>query len=123
MLISTAAVALALAASADQPKKNPVRYANSTAYCLQGTMADGSYVRSGSVAMNILPLGTRITTSKPQFGLRRFIVRDRIGHGTELDFWTPSCGSAISFGRRTVRYRVGWHKFKSERTRAVWKQG
>ena len=30
----------------------------STAYCLQGTMADGTWVRSGSVAHNGYPLGT-----------------------------------------------------------------
>lgn len=83
------------------------RTASSTAYCLRGTMADGSTVRAGSVAMNRHPLGTRIRLVGTTFnGRRRFTVRDRIGHGSELDFWTASCSTAIRWGRRTVRYRL-----------------
>lgn len=80
----------------------------STAYCLSGTMADGSGVRWGSVAHNGYAFGTRITVSPPFYGRRRFTVRDRIGWGTELDFWVPSCAAALSWGRRYVRVRVGW---------------
>jgi 3D (Asp-Asp-Asp) domain-containing protein len=80
----------------------------STAFCLSGTMADGTGVRAGSVAHNGYPLGTRITVSPPFYGRRRFTVRDRIGWGTSLDFWTPSCGTALAWGRRVVRVRRGW---------------
>lgn len=80
----------------------------STAYCLTGTMADGSYTREASVAHNGFPLGTRITVSPPFQGRRRFIVRDRIGWGTQLDFWTPRCATAFAWGRRTVYVRRGW---------------
>lgn len=80
----------------------------STAYCLGGTMADGSSVRAGSIAHNGYPLGTRVTVSPPFYGRRRFTVRDRIGWGTDLDFWTPSCGAAIAYGRRVIRVRRGW---------------
>ncbi len=70
-------------------------------------MADGSYVRAGSVASNRHPLGTRIRLVGVTFnGRRRFVVRDRIGHGSQLDIWTPSCAAAIGWGRRTVRYVV-----------------
>jgi 3D (Asp-Asp-Asp) domain-containing protein len=80
----------------------------STAYCLTGTMADGSYTREASIAHNGFPLGTRVTVSPPFRGRRRFVVRDRIGWGTDLDFWAPSCGSAIQYGRRVIRVRRGW---------------
>lgn len=83
----------------------------STAYCLGGTMADGTPVRAGSVANNFLPLGTRVTVTASPTQRRRFVVRDRIGWGTQLDFWTPSCTRARAWGRRTVRLHVGWpHK-------------
>lgn len=80
----------------------------STAYCLRGTMADGSRTRRRSVAMNSLPLGTRIRLVGQSFhnGLRIFVVRDRIGWGTQLDFWSPTCAAARMWGRRTVHFRV-----------------
>lgn len=85
--------------------------ANSTAYspCSAGSiMADGTHVRSGSVASNRHPLGTRIQLvgAPTFFGRRDFTVRDRIGWGSDLDFWTPSCSGALAWGRRTVRYRL-----------------
>lgn len=84
-----------------------VRYARSTSYCLRGRMADGSFTRHGSVAMNSLPLGTRIRLVGVKFdGRRSFVVRDRIGWGSELDFWAPSCRMSLWWGRRTVKFRV-----------------
>lgn len=88
----------------------------STAYCLSGTMADGSGVRAGSVAHNGYPLGTRIAVSPPFYGRRRFVVRDRIGWGTELDFWISSCAAARSWGRRSVRVRRGWPVYRIRRS-------
>jgi 3D (Asp-Asp-Asp) domain-containing protein len=87
----------------------------STGYCLHGTMADGSFTRAGSVAHNGYRLGTRLTIWPSPTGQRRFVVRDRIGWGTELDFWVPSCSTAISWGRRAVHVRVGWRKRESNR--------
>jgi len=84
--------------------------AGSTGYCLNGTMADGTWTRPGSVAHNGYPLGTRLTIAPSPTGRRRFVVRDRIGWGTELDFWVSSCARAIAWGRRTVKVRVGWPK-------------
>ncbi len=81
--------------------------ANSTSYCLSGTMADGTQVRDRSVAMNSLPLGSKIKLTKNSFfGRRIFYVRDRIGHGSQLDFWSPSCSRSRKWGRRNVRYIV-----------------
>jgi 3D (Asp-Asp-Asp) domain-containing protein len=85
----------------------------STAYCLHGTMADGSSTRAGSVAHNGYRLGTHLTITPSPTGRRRFVVRDRIGWGTQLDFWTSSCGEAIAWGRRTVRVRVGWRRHRA----------
>lgn len=81
---------------------------SSTSYCLHGTMADGSWTRHGSVASNVYPLGARITVRPPFFGRRHFTVRDRIGWGSQLDFWSPSCRVARLWGRRTVHVRRGW---------------
>lgn len=81
--------------------------ANSTCYALRGTMADGSYTRHRSVAMNNLPLGSKIRlTGRSFYGYRIFYVRDRIGWGSELDFWSASNSTCTSWGRRTVTYRV-----------------
>jgi 3D (Asp-Asp-Asp) domain-containing protein len=87
-------------------RRHPLRFANATAYCLRGRMANGEPVHWGAVAMNALPLGTRIRVERPIAGRRRFTVKDRIGYGTELDVWRSSCAAAIGFGRRTVAYRV-----------------
>lgn len=79
----------------------------STSYCLKGRMADGTYTRARSVANNFLPLGSIIRTSRPgPGGYRIYVVRDRIGHGSALDFWTPTCRQAFSWGRRTVKFIV-----------------
>jgi hypothetical protein len=56
--------------------------AQSTAYCQPGRMADGTYVRAGSVAMNTLPLGSRIRLGDATFP--NLPVRDRIGAHSQL---------------------------------------
>lgn len=85
-----------------------------TSYCLQGRMADGTWVRPRSVAHNFLVPGTRIRLVGRPFvnGMRRFVVRDtgsalRDGH---LDIWTASCSTAIQWGRRSVTFKIGWGK-------------
>lgn len=88
----------------------------STAYCLHGTMADGSYTRAGSIAHNGYPLGTRVTVWPSPTGARHFVVRDRIGWGTQLDFWLPSCSAALAWGRRVVHVRLGWRNACSWQT-------
>lgn len=84
---------------------------SATAYspCSAGEyMADGTHVRFGSVAMNTLALGTRITLRPGMYGRHRFTVRDRYGSGTQLDIWTPSCSDASHYGHQPQRVRVGW---------------
>lgn len=78
-------------------------YVQSTAYCDRGTMANGMYTTLGSVAMNGVRFGTRIRVNRSPTGLKMHVVRDRIGWGSQLDFWVPSCAAARVWGRRTVR--------------------
>lgn len=88
----------------------PPYYVSATQYspCSAGQiMADGTRVRQGSVAANNYPLGQKLTING-----KRYVVRDRIGHGSVLDIWTPSCSGAIAWGRRVVKVRVGWWQKK-----------
>jgi 3D (Asp-Asp-Asp) domain-containing protein len=92
--------------------------AAATAYspCSSGTvMADGTHTRRGSLAHNGYPLGTRVWVQPAVFGRHRYTVRDRIGWGSDADFWTPSCSGAIGFGRRAVRITVGWRGWEQRR--------
>jgi 3D (Asp-Asp-Asp) domain-containing protein len=82
----------------------------STAYCLTGTMSDGSYTRPGSVASNDYPLGTHLIVSNSPTKRKHWIVRDHIGWGTQLDFWVPTCWQARQWGRRAVHIKVHIHK-------------
>jgi hypothetical protein len=81
---------------------------DATSYCLHGVMADGTPTRPGAVAHNGYPLGTRIQVWPPVFGLTRWVVRDRIGWGTSIDFWAPSCALSRAFGRQRIRVALGW---------------
>lgn len=110
-MIATMLAALSMAASAQAerlgPKQGPM---SSTAYCLSGIMANGRGVHLGAVASNRHPLGTLLKTYRRIWvegrHKRYFRVEDRIGYGTALDLWMPSCGSAINYGRRSISYRV-----------------
>lgn len=107
MIVALVALAAFMGWVSAAPATSPVLRAHSTSYCLTGIMANGQRVRAGSVAMNRHPLGTRIRLVGQTFGGRRyFVVRDRIGWGSELDFWSPSCAASFAWGRRAVRYRV-----------------
>lgn len=70
-----------------------------TMYCPTGnTTASGKYPRRGMVATiaRSIPFGTRVSIE----GLGEFVVEDRIGHGSEFDIFSPSCGEARRFGRQ-----------------------
>ena len=113
-LIWTILLCLCLAVQPAQAKKKYTWHTtqNSTAYCLQGDLAmqkkgGGAYrAHKGIVASNSMPLGTRIRLTKPVFGRYIWVVRDRIGWGTDLDFWTPSCSQALKYGRRPAKWRI-----------------
>ena len=93
----------------------PAGMVDSTSYCLRGRMADGTHTRHWSAAHNGLALGTRIWIDPAVRGRHRWTVRDRIGWGTQLDLWAPSCAQAVAYGRRSVRLRVGWPRLRYSR--------
>ena len=115
MLVAIAAVLLCAGAAASAAT---VHKANSTAYCDRGDTAQqrpggGAYQTGpGIAASNRHRLGTKIYVlgKGGPGGRHRWRIRDRIGWGSELDFWVPSCPYAENvWGRRDVRYRIGWH--------------
>lgn len=84
------------------------RLLSSTAYCLTGNMASGRPTYQGAVAANYWPLGTVLDVSDSPYGPGRFVVEDRYGSGTELDFAMPGdCAGANAWGRRTVTVTEG----------------
>ena len=96
---------LAVVVAAAMPATAHADGTNSTSYCLHGRMADGTQTRWGSAAMNGVRLGAHIRlTGRSFFGQRRFTIRDRIGWGTRLDLWHPSCSAARAWGRRWVSF-------------------
>jgi 3D (Asp-Asp-Asp) domain-containing protein len=77
-------------------------------------MAHGDYTYHGAVAHNFLPPNAKVTLKgsniRSFFGRRRFRVEDtgpalRDGH---FDIWASTCGKAIQWGKRPVRFRIGW---------------
>lgn len=76
---------------------------SSTAYTSTGNnMASGEKPYEGAVACNLVPLGTKIYIE----GYGYFVVKDRIGHGSQLDIFMDTYEEAIQFGRRTVKVYV-----------------
>jgi 3D (Asp-Asp-Asp) domain-containing protein len=100
-------LATAAAAMAFTPATADATDLSSTAYCDSGRMADGTQTRPGSVASNLYRLGTRLRVSRSPYGRGQvFVVRDRVGWGSSLDFYVASCSRARYWGRRTVHVHI-----------------
>jgi len=92
------------------------RTVSSTAYCSPQPTAAGPAARFGWVAENSLPLRSVIRLTNPRHGIFdrqtrryriRFLVMDRIGSGSSLDFFIPwGSESHCAWGRRTVSFVV-----------------
>ncbi len=83
--------------------------ATSYSACSSGSItATGIRPYFGIVASNTIPLGSTIELVHPRSigGRRFFSVQDTGGPGFLTDFYAPSCGWAIQFGRRTVTVRT-----------------
>lgn len=80
---------------------------SSTSYCTAGTMADGQQTYLGAVAGNIWPLGTVLTVLSGSHAGEQVTVADRIGWGSELDFFTWSCHAAVEYGREQIEVQAG----------------
>lgn len=76
---------------------------SSTSYCQSGTTSSGVHTYVGEVAGNIWPLGTRLYIVSGEHAGETVTVLDRIGYGSQLDFYTPSCHDAIVYGREQIR--------------------
>lgn len=63
-------------------------------------MASGEKVHRGAVAMNGVPFGSRwLVLETGQI----YVVKDRIGHGSEFDVAMPGdCEAARRYGRRII---------------------
>lgn len=91
-------------ASRSRPRTPTDVLLSSTAYCLTGTMADGTRVDAYPpftvAAGNRWALGTRLRVV--ELGIT-VTIRDRIGYGSDLDFAIPGdCHRAEAYGRRAV---------------------
>lgn len=69
-----------------------------TAYCYTGSRtASGVWPEPGQVAtLTAIPFGTRLRLAH----LGTYTVTDRIGWGSDIDVYFPSCADARQFGRR-----------------------
>ncbi len=69
--------------------------------------ASGSYVRSGVVAANFLPFGTKIKLPEI-FGDKIFTVEDRMheDYNDRVDIWFPSKTEAIKFGSKISEIEI-----------------
>lgn len=87
-----------------RPLGHPVGHIHQTvtAYCYPGTTASGQHTHPGIAASNRFRFGQRLFV--PGWGY--VTVEDRIGHGTQLDLFTPSCRSARAWGRRHLTVTV-----------------
>jgi 3D (Asp-Asp-Asp) domain-containing protein len=76
---------------------------HSTAYCLEGRMANGQRAHDGAAAMNGVPLGARFRVKTGPLRGEVLTVKDRVGNGSEFDVAMPDdCSAAYRYGRRTV---------------------
>ena len=78
----------------------------STAYCLEGRMANGQPTYEGAAAMNGVPLGTKFRIKTGPLQGEVVVVKDRIGSGSEFDVAMPDdCSGAYRYGRRVVNIK------------------
>ena len=76
---------------------------SSTAYTYTGhNMANGEKPYEGAVACNLVPIGTKLYIE----GYGYFVVKDRIGHSSQLDIFMDTYDECIQYGRRTVKVYI-----------------
>ncbi len=78
----------------------------SSAYCLRGITASGSYVRHGTIAVDprVIPMGSRIFV--PGYGWGVAADTGGMIKGNVIDIWLPTARQCYDWGVRRVRIRV-----------------
>ena len=79
---------------------------SSTSYCQSGTMASGLQTYIGAAAGNMWPLGTRLLVLSGAHRGTTVAIEDRIGWGSQLDFFSWSCADAWKYGREQIEVEV-----------------
>lgn len=76
---------------------------SSTAYCINGTMANGERTHDGAAAKNGVPFGTQYRVTSGSRAGKVVTIKDRSRPGaTGLDIWMSSCSEARRYGRQSV---------------------
>ena len=88
-------------------QENGVYQVVSTAYCLNGRMANGEAVHDGAAALRGVPLGTSVSILDGPNAGTVLVVKDRPKRRGLLDIWMDDCGAARSYGRGRITIQVG----------------
>ena len=96
----------AISISIPTPKPITTLSVDSTSYCQGGTMADGEQTYIGAAAGNLWRFGTRIKILSGRLAGTIVTISDRIGWGSQLDIFNPSCAWAIQYGRERIEVQI-----------------
>ena len=69
-------------------------------------MADGEQTYIGAAAGNLWRFGTRIKILSGRLAGTIVTISDRIGWGSQLDIFNPSCAWAIQYGRERIEVQI-----------------
>ena len=106
-MVAALAMATGLSAPFDPPAPPPspaaaVLTLDSTSYCQAGIMADGQETYWGAAAGNEWPFGTRLRILTGRLAGTVVTIADRIGWGSQLDVFSPSCAWSWAYGREAI---------------------
>lgn len=110
-VVAALAMATGLSAPFDPPAPPPppaaaVLTLDSTSYCQAGIMADGQETYWGAAAGNEWPFGTRMRILTGRLAGTVVTIADRIGWGSQLDIFSPSCAWSWWYGRERVSVEI-----------------
>ena len=84
-----------------------IYWVSSTAYEWTGDrMASGEWPYYGAAACNFLPIGTRVLVLDGSKAGGVFVVKDRIGRGSDFDIYLGDVNIANQYGRQFIRIQV-----------------
>ena len=84
-----------------------IYWVSSTAYEWTGDrMASGEWPYYGAAACNFLPISTRVLVLDGSKAGGVFVVKDRIGRGSDFDIYLGDVNIANQYGRQFIRIQV-----------------